>query len=124
VWLSFTLAAEQVERELGMTWGAAQKALLEACNSNAVKSQRANVGGPDIWQEDLLTWLNSKLNPPVGKQPRIIELLGKLYPEGVPAHRKRHAVKAELLKLDADLWPLDLKTLKTAIDRYNATRKR
>ena len=125
MWLSFALAAEQVERELGETRGAAQKALLEACNSNAVKWQRRAFGGPDIWHDDLSTWLKAKLNPPVGKQPRIIELLGKLYPEGVPAHRKRQAIRAELLELDAkNLSPLHFKTLKTAIDRYHATRKR
>ena len=33
IWLSFPLAAEEVERRLGLTWGLAQKTLIEACES-------------------------------------------------------------------------------------------
>jgi hypothetical protein len=36
-----------------------------------------------------------------------------------PAHCRRKALRADLLKRDPDLDPLDLKTLKHAIDKYN-----
>jgi hypothetical protein len=60
-----------------------------------------------------------------GKTPRIIELLEKHFPEGVPdpAYCPRKALKADLLKWDPDLDPLDEATLKKAIDSYHATKR-
>ena len=60
-----------------------------------------------------------------GKTPRIIKLLEKHFPEGVPdpAYRPRKALKTDLLKWDPELDPLDEATLKKAIDNYNATKQ-
>jgi hypothetical protein len=39
IWLSFQLAAEEVERRLGLSWGAAQKTLIEACENEEVRTR-------------------------------------------------------------------------------------
>jgi hypothetical protein len=38
-WFSFRLAAETVERRLGVSWGMAQKLLLEAIESGVIRSK-------------------------------------------------------------------------------------
>jgi hypothetical protein len=60
--------------------------------------------------------------PSRGKQPRIAEYLRDHFPAGVPGPGScpRHILKADLLKWDPDLKPLDEGTLKKAIDTYNA----
>ncbi|HSR76462.1 MAG TPA: hypothetical protein VLN57_07725 [Xanthobacteraceae bacterium] len=57
-----------------------------------------------------------------GKQPRIKIYLREKFADGVPdpAHCPRDALRADLLKWDKTLDPLDPKTLKAAIDEYNA----
>jgi hypothetical protein len=62
------------------------------------------------------------VSPSLGKQPRIAEYLRDHFPAGVPdpGSRPRHILKADLLKWDPDLKPLDEGTLKRAIDTYNA----
>jgi hypothetical protein len=85
----------------------------------------------DLNSQDLAYWLVNLINklparakPPTafGKVPLIIEHLTQLFPEGVPdrAHCPREPLKADLLQRDKRLHPLDLKTLRTAIDQYNA----
>jgi hypothetical protein len=121
VWLSFQLAAEEVERRRGLTWGAAQKALLDLCESGAVRWQQHH-SGPNISSNDLRRWLQEKLTRKTGgKQPRIIALLRTMFPAGVPdrADCPREPLKAELVKRNPSLHPLDFKTLKTAIEAYN-----
>jgi hypothetical protein len=71
---------------------------------------------------DFYSWLGRQLSHAAGgKQSRIARLLGELFPTGVPnrADCPREPLKAKLLKRDPSLEPLDLKTLKTAIDAYN-----
>jgi hypothetical protein len=122
VWLSFQLAAEEVERRLGLTWGLAQKTLLELCESDTLR-WRQHHSGPDVSSNDLRRWLQDKLTRKTGgKQARIIELLRTMFPDGVPdvEHCPRYTLKAKLLKLNRDLKPLDEATLKSAIDNYNA----
>jgi hypothetical protein len=70
--------------------------------------------------------LQNKPTPEMGKQPRIKVLLAKMSPNGVPdpGHCPRKALKADLLKLDPSLDPLDEATLKSAIDGWNADPKR
>jgi hypothetical protein len=48
MWISFRLAAEEVERRLGVSWGAAQKLLLEACENEEVTWQQQASDGPDV----------------------------------------------------------------------------
>jgi hypothetical protein len=58
----------------------------------------------------------------LGKQPRITEYLKAHHATGVPDPGlcPRHVLKADLLKWDPDLKPLDDATLKKAIETYNA----
>jgi hypothetical protein len=121
-WLSFRLAAEEVERKFGLTWGAAQRQVLDLCESGAVGWRQRYPGGPDVSRDDLRRWLEGQLTREVGgKQSRIIRLLAKMFPTGVPkrADCPREPLRAELLKRDPSLTPLNLKTLQTAIDAYN-----
>lgn len=83
----------------------------------------------EVCEDDLNHWL-AKQQPErpkaVGKQPRIIRLLAQMWPNGVPdpADCPRKALKADLLKRDPGLKPLDEHTLKSAIEAYNADLKR
>ena len=56
IWLSFQLAAEEVERRLGLSWGAAQKTLIEACENEEVRTRGSDVFDIDLWQ-----WLKRQL---------------------------------------------------------------
>jgi hypothetical protein len=58
-----------------------------------------------------------------GKQPRITEYLREHFVAGVPGAGSypRHMLKADLLKWDPSLEPLDEATLKKGIDNYNAS---
>jgi len=59
----------------------------------------------------------------VGKQPRILKYLSEHFPGGVPepGFCPRDELKAEILKWDRRLGPLDEATLKRGIDNYNAS---
>ena len=62
----------------------------------------------------------------VGKRPRILRHLAVMYPKGVPDPGlcPRIVLRADLLKRDPGLAPLDETTLKSAIEAYNADLKR
>lgn len=124
-WMSFQLAAEEVERKLGMTWGMAQKTVLEWCERNAVRWENVPMGGPRVSHNDLMNCLKERAVQKVGgKQARIIALLQKRFPEGrVPdrAQVPRERLRADLLEMDKTLEPLNLTTLKRAIDCYNGS---
>jgi hypothetical protein len=87
-----------------------------------------------VSDEDLSYWLDKKQpnqgkeqKPKllIGKVPRVIAGLVKLYPQGVPdpAHCPRKELQGQILKIDPGLRSLDPGTLKAAIDRHNADRK-
>ena len=124
MWVQFQLAAKEVECRLGLSWGMAQKTLLEACKNEEVTWQKASQGGPDVLDTSLLEWLKAKQNPPRGgKQPRILKHLAAMFPnQRVPkaSLKPRLALRADLLKRDPSLAPLDEATLKTAIDTHNS----
>jgi hypothetical protein len=124
IWVSFELAAEEVERRLGLTWGMAQKVLLEACENKEVVWRRTE-RFPEIDDTSFVEWLRVKQYPQrARKQPRILKHLAAMFPnERVPeaSLAPRYALKADLLKRDPGLAPLDEGTLKRAIDAYNAT---
>jgi hypothetical protein len=125
----------------------AERNLRKLCASGVVRAIRFHEDGvefipPGEWKranfdtdgvylstKDLLqNWieLQNKPLPQTGKQPRIKALLSEMYPEGVPdpAHCPRKALKADLLKRDPSLNPLDEATLKSAIEAYNSDPKR
>lgn len=123
-WLSFQLAAEEVERRLGVSWGKAQKALFEACDAGKVQWQQNNSGGPDVSDADLVRWLDQQTaKPHLGKQLLIIKYLAEMFPScRVPDHCVRKDLLAELRKRYRVLRSLDHKTLRRAINRYNSDR--
>jgi len=58
----------------------------------------------------------------IGKRPRIKNYLSNHFADGVPDPGlcPRNALRADILKADPSLEPLDEATLKSAIDEYNA----
>ena len=111
-WLSFQLAAEEVERKLGS----------DLCDSGTVEWRQRYPGGPDVDHDDLHRWLKNKLTRKVGgKQSRIIRLLADMFPDGVPnpADYPRQTLTSELIKRDPGLASLSPKTLQKAIAAYN-----
>jgi hypothetical protein len=126
IWLGFTWTATEVERRLGLSWGAAQKLIIDACENEEMRWRTHLGSGPDVIDIDFAEWLKAKTaktgRKSGGKQPRIKASLAKLFKGGpVPdrGDRPREALKGDLLKLDHTLHPLDLKTLRTAIESYN-----
>ena len=126
-WVDFNLAAERVERCLGVSWGKAQKLLLEACENKEIVWMRTE-RFPDVEDTSFREWLKAKQNPQRGgKQSRILKHLAAMFhnkrvPD--PSDYSRKALRADLLKRDPTLDPLDPATLKTAIEKYNADPKR
>jgi hypothetical protein len=83
----------------------------------------------EINADDLLYRLKcqslvSKKPRTVGKRPRIVALLSQMFQGRVPdpAHYPRKTLRADILKRDPELFPLDDQTLKDSIKEYNATR--
>jgi len=76
----------------------------------------------DVSKIDLEHWLNQQTRSTAGgKQSRLVRLLAEMFPAGVPNRDDcpREPLRAELLKRNPSLKPLDLKTLKTAIETCN-----
>jgi len=84
-WFSFRLAAETVERRLGVNSGMAQKLLLEAIESGDVKARRSeDSDDPDVWSVDFENWLErqkpkKKASP---QQDLAREAITALWPDG------------------------------------------
>jgi hypothetical protein len=148
-WLAFYKAVQAVKQRLSMSTGAAERALREQCASGGIRTIQYEDGAPpeyvkpkqwvddppdcdayslghlEISVDDLEYWLDHHRQQG-GKQPRILRVLQELCPEGVPppALAPRKALKADILKRDPSLAPLDEATLKAAIERYNSEPKR
>jgi len=120
------------------------RALRKLCASGVIRTFRAHEDGIEFipakeWTRDFDTdgvylseenirrhWLDMLSKPPpepTGKQPRIRAHLAEMFPNGVPdpAHCPRKALKADLLKRDPSLSPLDEATLKSAIEAHNSS---
>ena len=143
-WTEFIDVAVQ---EVGyvMSLHEAERALKKLCANGVIRAFRAHEDGIEFipakeWTrgdfdtdgvylnaEDLQRHrvdLQNKTPPePTGKQPRIRAHLAEMFPNGVPdpAHCPRKTLKADLLKRDPSLNPLDEATLKSAIDAYNSS---
>ena len=121
-----------------------ERALRKLCASGVIRTFRAHEDGIEFipaseWKRDFdtdgvyLNWedldrhqvhlKNKPLPEPTGKQPRIRALLAEMFPKGVPdpAHCPRKTLKADLLRRDPSLNPLDEATLKSAIDAHNSS---
>src|SRR5437867_4256381 len=97
-----------------------------ACENEEIKS-KLDDDDPDyldVLDVDFWEWLKGKQRRPRlarGKRPRIKVHLAEMFPDGVPepAHCNRQTLQGSLINRDKTLAPLDLGTLKDAIDEYN-----
>ena|SRR6266446_8318472 len=103
-WLSFRLAAEEVERWRGCSWGAAQKAVIDACNKGELRWRRSSQGGPDVFDADLRRWLQQPVaRSRATKKRDLAELAVKhLWPNGIP----KELTNKQIVKQMAD-WIAD-----------------
>jgi hypothetical protein len=71
-------------------------------------------------------WPVTKSVPTSGKKPKLWKYFQKHFPTGVPnpSLEPRKTLQGKILKWDTALSPLDLGTLKTAIDEYNKNLSR
>jgi hypothetical protein len=142
-WFYFDRAASELGDKLAIPPTAAEAKLHKLCATGVIRAVGSDDNDkwpepipPSEWSDDDLprleilvsnldfyNWLERQVTQPNpgGKQSRIIVLLAKMFPTGVPnrADCPREPLKAELVKRDPSLKPLDLKTLKTAIEAYN-----
>ena len=120
-WLSFQLAAEEVERRRGCSWGAAQKAVLDACKSGKLKWRNGSQGGPDVLDVHFWHWLDKpRPKPQPKKRSRVKTYLAEMFHnQRVPGDYSRKDLRGDLLKRDKSLYPLDDGTVKSAVDEYN-----
>jgi hypothetical protein len=146
VWVTFHHAAFMIGDRLAIPHRAAQAHLRKLCASGEIRtiattsddidetpehvppSQWRVVGAVDacwevgVSESDLWGWLERQPTQPTGgKQSRIARLLAEMFPTGVPsrADYPREPLRAELLRRDPTLSPLDLKTLQRAIEARN-----
>jgi len=140
-WLNFDRAINELADKLAIPPSAAQAQLCKLCASGQIRTvgtdgnEELKPIPPSQWRDedepaiisvsniDFYNWLNRQPTHPTagGKQSRLVRLLAEMFPAGVPnrADCPREPLKAELLKRDPSLKPLDLKTLKTAIETCN-----
>jgi hypothetical protein len=77
-WLSFEYAATEIELHLGSTWGAARKALRDACSQGQLKTQR-RIGEPaDVWDIDFWPWLDAKHKRTPRSQTLVLRAIAEL----------------------------------------------
>jgi hypothetical protein len=146
LWLTFDRAAIELGDALALPPGPAQVRLHKLCASGVIRTIGCDDPGrdeepkpipPSQWSDedidpprydtmvsniDLYGWLERQpAQSSGGKQSRLAKHLADLFPAGVPprADCPREPLRAELLKRDPSLKPLDLTTLKTAIDAHN-----
>jgi hypothetical protein len=142
--IDFDRAAEKIANKFAIPPAAAKARLRKLCASGEIRSVGTNDPDempkrirPRQWRDedidliilevlvsdsDVLSWLNQQPTQAAGgKQSRIARLLAEMFPTGVPnrADCPRWPLRAALIKRDHSLKPLDLKTLKTAIETYN-----
>jgi hypothetical protein len=150
-WLAFYKAVQAVKQRLSMSTGAAERTLREQCAGGGIRAIQYEAGAPpeyvkpkqwiddppdcdayslgvlEVSVDDLEYWLDHHpVKQQGGKQPRILRILQEMYPGRIPrpALCPRMALRADILKRDPSLDPLDEATLKTAIDTHNADPKR
>jgi hypothetical protein len=149
IWVYFHWAADEIANKLAIPPGPAQAHLRKLCASGEIRAIVSEIAAqeeperipPTEWrsedvdhtvphdhciavsESDLYGWLERQPTQPTagGKQSRLSRLLSEMFPAGVPARADcpREPLRAELLERDPSLKPLDLKTLKTAIEAYN-----
>jgi hypothetical protein len=102
VWLSFPLAAREVERRLGVTWGAAQKALFEACQSGEIETLSNYSGrGPDVFDVDFYHWLAAAAKPKRTSRPQAL-VLRAIAELGLPVDTPTPALLQAICKWHTD----------------------
>jgi hypothetical protein len=147
-WIEFNEVVHEEGQGLFTSRREAERMLRKLCASGVIQTVRFNREGakivpefiqPKEWKradfDTTLVYLNprdlsrqwlelqNKPVPEAGKQPRIRAHLAEMFPNGVPdpAHCPRYTLKADLLRRDPSLSPLDEATLKSAIDAHNSS---
>jgi hypothetical protein len=91
-WYSYDLAAEEVERRLGVSWGLAQKTVAGLCSNGTLRTcpYREGHGGPSVSWADLDQWIVVKLERQAKPSPRMSHLrlavrqaIDALWPNGI-----------------------------------------
>jgi len=142
-WFCFDRASVELGDKFAIPPSAARAQLRKLCASGEIRAVGTDdYDGPtpepippsqwpdddlprgEVWVSniDFYGWLERQPTRPTGgKQSRLSRLLAEMFPTGVPARADcpREPLRASLLKRDPSLKPLDLKTLKTAIEAYN-----
>ena len=146
-WVYFHWAASEISDKLAIPSRSAKAHLRKLCASGEIRAissaesdllEEPEPIPPSRWRDediaaswrlliavsrnDLRNWLSHQSTSAAGgKQSRITRLLAEMYPRGVPtrADCPREGLRATLVRRDPSLKPLDLKTLKTAIDAFN-----
>jgi hypothetical protein len=132
-WLSFQLAAEEVERRFGLTRNGSEEAVIDAIENGKLKWKRGPDGqdGPDVLYADLQRWVNpptiKATNRPKPKPRKRLKVKAyltlKFSGQRVPDDYVRKVLLSEVREGgDPSLKQLDDATLKTSIDEYNAER--
>jgi hypothetical protein len=122
IWVPYSAAVHEAERQLGIPLIKAHEALSAAVENNEVTSRRDEENDLFVLDTSVLDWIKRRQSRG-GKQPRIRKLLAQRFPNcEVPEPKlcPRLPLRAELVKADPSLDPLNLSTLKTAIDDHNA----
>jgi hypothetical protein len=146
-WVYFHWAANEISDKLAIPSRAAKAHLRKLCASGEIKTISSDESDlleepehipPSRWRDediaaswrllvavsrsDLRNWLSRQSTSAAGgKQSRITRLLAEMYSRGVPNRGDcpREGLRASLLKRDPSLRPLNLKTLKIAIETFN-----
>jgi hypothetical protein len=99
VWFAFKVAADEVERHLGLSWGGAQKTLIEACRNGELRTQPNLDGhGPDVWDIDFWPWLTKPKRTP-RSQTLVRQAIAEL---GLPADTPTSALEQAICKWHTD----------------------
>jgi hypothetical protein len=101
MWVVFQLAAEEVERRLGLSWGAAQKLLIEAVKNGDVVSK----DGYYVLDTSLTEWLKAKQGPAKRSAPKrdlAEQAVKALWPDGAP-----EALTSQQIVYEVGKWIVD-----------------
>jgi hypothetical protein len=98
MWLSFQLATEHVERRRGISSGAAQKAVLDACEKGTLRWRNSRDGGPDVWNVSFWLWVDPRKTERRASPKRDLANLAirTLWPNGVPGDLLNKQVEAQM----------------------------
>jgi hypothetical protein len=98
MWLSFPLATEHVERRRGISWGEAQRVLLDACKKGTLRWRNSRDGGPDVWNVSFWLWVDQRKLVHRASPKRVLANLAikMLWPNGVPKELINNQIEQQM----------------------------